>query len=140
MVLGATLLMRIDQVCLFNFGIYESLNCFDFKEDAKKNVHLLLGENGTGKTTFLNGIKIGMYGSLYFGYSNSESSSYKKNILSKINSSYLGKRDKSCLYTAENPFIQIAFRMEDQGLQHHYILRREWVFSNNKKFCEEVKV
>lgn len=80
--------MRINRVELFNFGIYEGLNCFDFIEDPKKNTHVILGENGAGKTTFLNGLKIGMYGPLYFGYINNESVKYKEIILTKINLNY----------------------------------------------------
>lgn len=132
--------MRINRVELFNFGIYEGLNCFDFIEDPKKNTHVILGENGAGKTTFLNGLKIGMYGPLYFGYINNESVKYKEIILTKINNNYLDNWSQICMFTKENPFIQIFFTMEHKGIEEEFILKREWIFFDQIKFKENLQI
>lgn len=132
--------MRINRVELFNFGIYEGLNCFDFIEDPKKNTHVILGENGAGKTTFLNGLKIGMYGPLYFGYINNESVKYKEIILTKINNNYLDNWSQICMFAKENPFIQIFFTMEHKGIEEEFILKREWIFFDQIKFKENLQI
>jgi DNA sulfur modification protein DndD len=54
--------MIIKRVILENVFAYEGINEFYFSTSGKKNISLIIGENGFGKTSFINAIKIGFHG------------------------------------------------------------------------------
>ena len=61
--------MKINKISLYNFNSYEGLNEFDFtSDDPKRNIILIGGKNGTGKTSLFTAIKIALYGPLSYGY------------------------------------------------------------------------
>ena len=61
--------MKINKIVLYNFNSYEGLNEFDFtSDDNSKNIILIGGKNGAGKTSLFSAIKIALYGPLSFGY------------------------------------------------------------------------
>ena len=61
--------MRINSIRLHNFSSYEGDVFFDFTStDSKKNIVLIGGKNGAGKTSLFTAIKIALYGPLAYGY------------------------------------------------------------------------
>lgn len=54
--------MRIKKVTLNNFRIYKGENTIHFNDEDNKNIHLVIGENGFGKTTFLTSLVWCLYG------------------------------------------------------------------------------
>lgn len=61
--------MKINKVKLYNFSSYEGNNEFDFEiTDAEKNIVLIGGKNGAGKTSLFTAIKVALYGPLAYGY------------------------------------------------------------------------
>ena len=61
--------MKINKVKLHNFSSYEGNNEFDFEiTDAGKNIVLIGGKNGAGKTSLFTAIKVALYGPLAYGY------------------------------------------------------------------------
>ena len=54
--------MIIKKVLIKNIFVYDSLNEFVFSTDENKNISLIIGENGFGKTSFINALKIGFHG------------------------------------------------------------------------------
>jgi DNA sulfur modification protein DndD len=54
--------MRIKKVTLNNFRIYKGENTIHFNDEDHKNIHLVIGENGFGKTTFLTSLVWCLYG------------------------------------------------------------------------------
>ena len=54
--------MRINRLSITNFKNYVGENTFDFRMDPGKNVILIGGMNGSGKTTFSEAIKLCLYG------------------------------------------------------------------------------
>jgi DNA sulfur modification protein DndD len=56
--------MRIDQIEISNFRIYEGSNTIDFKKKSKSNIYLIAGKNGFGKTSFLTSLVWAFYGRL----------------------------------------------------------------------------
>ena len=61
--------MKIDRIVLYNFNSFEGLNEFDFSNTSEdKNIILIGGKNGAGKTSLFTAIKIALYGPLAFGY------------------------------------------------------------------------
>lgn len=61
--------MKINRILLYNFNSFEGENEFDFTNCSdKKNIILIGGKNGAGKTSLFTAIKIVLYGPLAFGY------------------------------------------------------------------------
>lgn len=57
--------MRIQDIILTNFRLYKGANKIAFKQDDEgKNIYLISGENGFGKTTFLHSLLWCLYGRL----------------------------------------------------------------------------
>lgn len=57
--------MRIQDITLTNFRLYKGTNKISFPEDIDgKNIYLISGENGFGKTTFLHSLLWCLYGRL----------------------------------------------------------------------------
>lgn len=56
--------MRIKSVTLTNYRLYKGENKILFDNDSEKNIFLVSGENGFGKTTFLHGLLWCLYGRL----------------------------------------------------------------------------
>jgi DNA sulfur modification protein DndD len=110
--------MIINEVQLTNIGAYRGTNTIDIRPQDDKNVILIGGENGSGKTTFLNAIKLGLFGSYGFGYKSENAEYYKKvkGILNN-NSKKLG----------ENNFrIKLDFSLVDNFEKTDYTFYRHW--------------
>lgn len=54
--------MRISDITINNFRIYRGKNHIKFDDKADKNIHLVAGKNGFGKTTFLTSLIWVLYG------------------------------------------------------------------------------
>ena len=54
--------MLIDKIILNNYRLYEGENTIRFEFDKNKNIYLVCGENGFGKTTFLHALLWCLYG------------------------------------------------------------------------------
>lgn len=54
--------MTIEQIELYNFRIYKGHNVIDFSVEADKNIFVVSGKNGFGKTTFLMSLVWCLYG------------------------------------------------------------------------------
>ena len=56
--------MKIDKVILENFRVYNGLNKIKFNDNPSKNITLISGKNGYGKTTFLTSLIWCFYGKM----------------------------------------------------------------------------
>ncbi len=56
--------MRISKIRLNNFRIYQGENLINFDSKGDKNISIIAGKNGFGKTTFLTSLIWGFYGNL----------------------------------------------------------------------------
>jgi DNA sulfur modification protein DndD len=54
--------MIIRSITLNNYRLYEGINTIKFSLDDEKNIYLICGENGFGKTTFLHSLLWCLYG------------------------------------------------------------------------------
>ena len=116
--------MIIKRLKLYNFGIYASLNMFVFKEAAP--VVLVGGMNGRGKTTFLEAVLLGLYGSNSFAFQETKFK-YKDYL-----ASYTNRNDST-----QMAYVEIEFSMGKYGADT-YIVHREW--SKKSKFQEKIWV
>ena len=75
--------MIITKLTFHNFGVYAGNNVFEF--ESSKPVVLIGGMNGRGKTTFLEGVLLALYGANSFAYSESKYSSYGQYLRAFVN-------------------------------------------------------
>jgi len=54
--------MYINKITINNFRIYYGINCIQLASDANRNLNVICGENGRGKTTFLTALVWCLYG------------------------------------------------------------------------------
>ena len=57
--------MKLIDIKINNFMRFKGEQYVQFPQDSQRNVLLLYGENGSGKTSFLNAIRWGFYGKVY---------------------------------------------------------------------------
>ena len=60
--------MKIKRITLYNIGPYVDINSFDFTISKDRNIELIGGKNGAGKTTFFKAIKTCLYGCKVWGF------------------------------------------------------------------------
>lgn len=116
--------MKINKIVLYNFNSYEGLNEFDFTSDAKKNIILIGGKNGAGKTSLFTAIKIALYGPLSFGYVG-------------VNPKYIAKikdciNSKSFQKDVVESRVQISVSLMVEREVKEYEITREWDYTKHK--------
>lgn len=105
--------MILRKLIMHNFGVYADTNQFDFH--GEKPVVLVGGMNGRGKTTFLEAVLLGLYGSNSFAYTESKYKTYGQYLRS-----YVNKADGTLM-----TFVEIEFSMDSSG-EEIYFIHREW--------------
>lgn len=60
--------MKIKRIELYNIGPYVNKNEFEITINKNKNMVLIGGKNGAGKTTFFKAIKTCLYGCKVWGF------------------------------------------------------------------------
>lgn len=118
--------MRIKRLIMHNFGVYAGTNSLEFK--GNKPVVLIGGMNGRGKTTILEAVLLGLYGSNSFAYTESKFNSYGQYL-----KSYVNKADGSL-----ESFVEIEFSM-DNADSEFYCVHREWE-GNSQRVREKILV
>ena len=118
--------MRIKRLTMHNFGVYAGTNSLEFK--GNKPVVLIGGMNGRGKTTILEAVLLGLYGSNSFAYTESKFNTYGQYL-----KSYVNKSDGSL-----ESFVEIEFSMDDSD-DEVYCVHREWE-GNGQRVREKILV
>ena len=117
--------MKINKVMLYNFNSYEGMNEFDFtSNDSSKNIILIGGKNGAGKTSLFTAIKIALYGPLSFGYVGANPR-YIAKIKECINSKAFQKDSVEARVR-----ISISLMVERECKE--YEITREWNYTKRK--------
>lgn len=117
--------MKINKIVLYNFNSYEGLNEFDFtSDDSNKNIILIGGKNGAGKTSLFTAIKIALYGPLSFGYVG-------------VNPKYIAKikdciNSKSFQKDVVESRVQISVSLMVEREVKDYEITREWNYTKQK--------
>lgn len=117
--------MKINKILLYNFNSFEGLNELDFSGTTQeKNIVLIGGKNGAGKTSLFTAIKIALYGPLAFGYVGINPH-YVAKIKDCINSKAFQK-DKV------EAKVQITISLMVEREVKEYEITREWDYSRQK--------
>lgn len=117
--------MKINKVVLYNFNSYEGFNEFDFSSKSeKKNIALIGGKNGAGKTSLFSAIKIALYGPLSFGYVG-VNPVYISKIKDCINS-------KSFQNDVVEAWVQLSISLMIEREVREYEITRKWNYTKQK--------
>lgn len=119
--------MKINYLKLKNIGPYVGVQYFDLNTNPSKNITLIGGKNGAGKTTFLKAIKYGLFGSFSLGFKN-DTAAYFYEINSLLNN-----RCKSGF------FIEIGFEYIENFVIYKYVLRRSWI-KKKEELSESIRI
>ncbi|MCG3254528.1 MAG: AAA family ATPase, partial [Candidatus Heimdallarchaeota archaeon] len=122
--------MIIEKLTLQNFGVYEGKNEIIFPNNARKNIVVFIGKNGSGKTTILEALKIALYGPLLYGFK-TVNDSYLEIIKEKINNeAYISKRECS---------LNLEFTKVENSESVRYEIMRKWKI-DSKSISEELSI
>ena len=116
--------MKINKLVLKNFRSYEEETTFDFSTTKEKNIILVGGKNGAGKSTIFEAIKLCIYGPMAYKYQGFNSS-YISRIKSNINNNSL-KND------TVDAFVSIDIELSESTEKNTYTLVRQWTFKDKK--------
>jgi DNA sulfur modification protein DndD len=118
--------MKINSLTLYNFGFYYNKNTFNLNiANSENNIILIGGENGAGKSTILEAIKLALYGSLFMGFK-TNADSYLDYIQNRINYNAI-KEDQNDVY------IKINFDLQQDGDKSNYELKRRWDINDSSE-------
>lgn len=117
--------MQINKLILRNVGAYHGdMNKFDFRTSGEQNVVLLGGNNGAGKTTILESLRIVLFGSMAYGFI-TENEPYFRKIRSLLN--------RQALHEGENKYqISLDYISTEEFEPNQYSLIRRWAIKNDK--------
>ncbi|MEG2542944.1 MAG: AAA family ATPase, partial [Christensenellaceae bacterium] len=111
--------MKIKQLILNNIGSYEGEHIFSFNiDDPRKNIILIGGRNGAGKTTFFDALRLCLYGYKMFGY-RQNSQVYTSKVKRLIN-------DKAKKKPTSTASIQMQILVEDGFSNSVFQIERRW--------------
>lgn len=122
--------MILDELVLHNFGLYRGRQIVDLSPKKATRPVILVGAlNGGGKTTFLDALRLVLYGRRAIT-SNRQDQAYDD---------YL----QACIHrgvsSTEGAALEIAFRMYSDGTEQLYRVHRSWTVKN-KTLRERVEV
>lgn len=111
--------MILRSVTLTDFGLYSGSAEFDLMprrgEDGSRSVILIGGKNGAGKTTFLEAVRLALYGKRALGVRVGQSQ-YEDYLRGRINVSALDRKAS----------VALEFDYAEAGAVHRYRVKREW--------------
>lgn len=119
--------MLIRELTIHNFGIYGGTHSFNLNPSPHqddRNLILFIGKNGVGKTTFVEALKLSIWGTLAVNDKLSQND-YEKYLSSKFH------RTKKTSQPAGEASISILFDYVQLGNTNQYLIERRWVKSSN---------
>ncbi len=109
--------MILESLRLVNFGLYGGEHRFELAPDAggQKPVVLVVGHNGAGKTTFLESVRLALYGKRALGARIGQAE-YERHLLKRINN----------FATDRTASVELSFKSQNLGNEDIYTVRRAW--------------
>lgn len=123
--------MILDELLLCNFGVYDGQQSIRLSPPSRtRNIVLVGGLNGCGKTTLLDALQLVLYGKHASG-SNRGSLAYDD---------YLAKLIHSAADKSEGARIGLQFRHNSEGKEHRIWVQRSWSVSERGGVREHFEV
>ncbi|TBF36998.1 DNA sulfur modification protein DndD [Rhizobium leguminosarum] len=111
--------MILRSLKLENFGLYRGVTAFDLvprrRDGHDAPIILVGGKNGAGKTTFLEALRLALYGKRALGTRVGQSE-YERHLRSRVNRGSGGSVAS----------VSLEFDYAESGEVHRYAVRREW--------------
>jgi len=120
-------MMKIKKIILYNIGPYVDRNIFDLTSDDMRNIVLIGGKNGAGKTTFFKSIKTCLYGCRVWGFE-APGKEYYSIVENMLNTKL--QYDMSA-----RGYVELELVFDDGKQVDIYRLHREW--EKKKRGIEE---
>ncbi len=115
--------MLIKRVVLQDFGLYRGEQVFDLTPRAvrggRKPIILIGGNNGVGKTTLLEAVRLCLYGRLALG-GRVRAVDYEEYLLGRIH------RGDDLLIRPASASVTLEFDYSNRGVRENYVVRRSW--------------
>ena len=110
--------MILSSLVLQDFGLYEGRHCYDLRPDPEtgRPVIVIKGHNGGGKTTFLDAVRLALYGRRALGPRVSRVQ-YEDYLADRVHR-YATMRKAS---------VQLSFTRQEDGRLHEYSVLRSWI-------------
>lgn len=129
--------MIIRRIAFTNFGVYGGRNEFELTprtdHQFSRPVVLFSGKNGAGKTTFVEGIRICLHGSLALGDRVSQRD-YEEHLLRRIHRPF-----QEGVTPPDAASIEMEFDFVRSGDRHTYQVERSW-HRTRKSVVEQVSI
>jgi len=115
--------MIFDEIVLQNFGVYRDRQSVLLSPPSpKKNVVLLGGLNGAGKTTFLDALQLALYGKMARCSNRPSGLAYDE---------FLRRSIHWAAAATDKTAIEVQFRHTSDGKEHTYRINRQWSPNGN---------
>lgn len=115
--------MIIKKIILENYGLYGGINEFDLvprsNKNEKRNIILIGGKNGVGKTTLLNALRLVLYGKSILGKRVSQAD-YEAFLRQQVH------QNKNPILKNTFSRLSVEFEHVAMGQYKNYIVERSW--------------
>lgn len=124
--------MIIQHLRVQNFGIYAGEQSFNLQPEYNGRYHqpiiLLRGQNGVGKSTIMEAIRLALHGKLSLG-NRTMQKEYESYLAQRLHRNIAGE-------TAVTAAVELAFDHVFLGQRHQYRVRRQWSHANGRLAAE----
>lgn len=110
--------MKINNIILHNFGSYEGTTNFDTRPCDGRNIVLIGGKNGTGKTTLFTAMRLCLYGYKSMGYKN-PNSFYNRAVVKLVNNT-------AKITKPATAFVTMCVELNNGQGMDSFLLTRKW--------------
>lgn len=128
--------MRINRVILRDFGLFRGRQEIDLTPRKKygkvRPIVLFGGQNGAGKTTILDALRLCLYGRLALGERTTEQD-YHQYLRERVH------RDRQALIPVTSASVAMEFEYARSGKRFVYMVERSWD-TNKAKVAEDLNV